>query len=158
MNIIVADTSPLNYLVQIGRVDVLPRLFSIISIPTEVLAELNHPQAPAVVRAWVSSGPSWLNVREVTAPLTLPIDVGEVAAISLAVELQCKDILIDDARGRQIASGLGLNPFGTLRVLERAADAGLLDLAKALSDLQSSNFRIHPNVLDDLRKRNPKLI
>lgn len=52
--IVIAHTSPLSYLIQIGQIDVLPKLYKRILIPPAVLAELNNPIAPKGVRAWIS--------------------------------------------------------------------------------------------------------
>jgi predicted nucleic acid-binding protein len=38
--VVVADTSPINYLVLIGQIDLLTRLYKRILIPPAVLAEL----------------------------------------------------------------------------------------------------------------------
>ncbi len=46
----ISDTTPLNYLVLIGAVDVLPQLFSTIHVPPSVIAELVHAKTPTVVR------------------------------------------------------------------------------------------------------------
>jgi hypothetical protein len=50
-------TGPLQYLVLIGAIDVVPRLFEAVTIPAVVQAELLHPVAPAVVRAWAGTPP-----------------------------------------------------------------------------------------------------
>jgi len=39
MTVVIADTSPLNYLVLIGQIELLRRLYGKVLIPTEVLAE-----------------------------------------------------------------------------------------------------------------------
>ena len=44
--VVVADTSPINYLVLIAQIDILARLYTRILIPPAVLAELKHPLAP----------------------------------------------------------------------------------------------------------------
>ncbi|HEV2987453.1 MAG TPA: hypothetical protein VG759_03355 [Candidatus Angelobacter sp.] len=44
--IIVADTSPINYLVLIKEIEVLPRLYGKIIIPEAVREELLRPEAP----------------------------------------------------------------------------------------------------------------
>ncbi len=62
MVIVVADTSPLRYLVQIDQIQLLPRLFEKILIPSVVSDELRHPSAPEVVRSWMSKKPDWLEV------------------------------------------------------------------------------------------------
>jgi len=55
--IIVADTSPINYLVLIGLQDILPTLFGQIIIPEGVLAELQAPATPSVVGQWIANRP-----------------------------------------------------------------------------------------------------
>lgn len=40
MKVVIADTSPLNYLVLVDAVEILPRLYDRITIPDAVLAEL----------------------------------------------------------------------------------------------------------------------
>jgi uncharacterized protein len=54
MIIVVADTSPINYLVQIRAIDVLPRFFDEVVLPRAVHRELLHPSTPEAVRRWVS--------------------------------------------------------------------------------------------------------
>lgn len=61
--IVVSDTSPLNYLIQVDAVHVLPELFREVYVPERVTSELRHPAAPAVVRTWISRPPAWLFIR-----------------------------------------------------------------------------------------------
>jgi len=44
--IVIADTTPLNYLVLIERVDLFPQLFGPALIPPAVLNELQQPETP----------------------------------------------------------------------------------------------------------------
>ena len=46
--VVVADTSPVNYLVLIGHIEILPRLYNRVLIPTALLDELQHPLAPSL--------------------------------------------------------------------------------------------------------------
>jgi predicted nucleic acid-binding protein len=48
--VVVADTSPINYLVLIAQIDLLKQLYARILIPPAVVAELKHPVAPKPVR------------------------------------------------------------------------------------------------------------
>lgn len=59
---IVSDTTPLNYLVLIQAIDIVPRLYERVFIPVAVRAELTASEAPASVREWISSHPLWLEV------------------------------------------------------------------------------------------------
>ncbi len=51
---VITDTSPLNYLVLIDVVHILPTLFGKVTIPDAVLRELSTAGAPPEVRAWIS--------------------------------------------------------------------------------------------------------
>ena len=51
MQVVVADTTPVRYLAEIGHLDLLPRLFETIFIPSVVYEELQHPASPQIVRA-----------------------------------------------------------------------------------------------------------
>jgi predicted nucleic acid-binding protein len=62
MQSIVADTTPLNYLVLIQAADILSSLYGKVLIPPAVKAELAHANTPDVVRTWISQPPSWLEM------------------------------------------------------------------------------------------------
>ena len=68
MTLVVADTSPLNYLILIEAIDLLPRLYRRIIIPAEVLNELIDGGAPRRVSEWAMKLPERVEVR--SAPLS----------------------------------------------------------------------------------------
>ena len=49
MRVVVADTTPIRYLAEIGHLDLLPRLFETVFIPSVVYKELQHPATPQPV-------------------------------------------------------------------------------------------------------------
>ena len=63
MKVVVADTSALNYLVQIGEVGILSNPYGSIVIPAEVFVELSDSDAPIPVRDWTRQRPAWVEVR-----------------------------------------------------------------------------------------------
>jgi predicted nucleic acid-binding protein len=89
VQLVIADTGPLNYLILIGQVDLLPALFEKIVLPATVLGELTSRKAPASVQTWSAALPAWLEVRETPTEVAKDasldtIDAGERAAIVLA--------------------------------------------------------------------------
>lgn len=89
MRIVVSDTSPINYLILIGWVDLLPRFFNEIYIPPTVFTELQASEAPPEVRKWAEKIPGWLSIRESKNKLAnLGFHSGEAEAIALAEELR----------------------------------------------------------------------
>lgn len=114
--IVVADTSPLRYLILIEHVHVLPALFGEVIVPPAVVAELTNERTPLEVRTWLADKPEWLRVqtpRETLPQLRGAIDDGEREAIALAVELRAA-VLIDDRNGRRQAEALKCPAVGTL--------------------------------------------
>lgn len=88
--IVVADAGPLQYLVRIGAVNVLPPLYQRVLIPQSVARELQQNKTPAAVCAWIAQAPSWCEIRpDPPADPTLAfLDPGERAAIPLALAVQ----------------------------------------------------------------------
>jgi predicted nucleic acid-binding protein len=126
MRLVVADTGPLNYLVLIGDIELLPKLFGRVLAPEAVCDELADRDAPAAVRAWAAQRPAWLEVRPNPdfrpddAP-TATLDRGERSAIALALALNADLVLMDDQEGVAAARRTGLVVIGTLGVLDLAA-------------------------------------
>jgi predicted nucleic acid-binding protein len=147
--IVVADTSPLNYLIRLGRPDVLREIYGRVLVPHAVLMEMQHPEAPAEVRAWASAAPAWLEamqVRQLDASLAAELGAGEREAISLALEVHADVLLIDERAGRREAEVRHLEVAGTLAVLLQASLRGYFDLAEAMAQLREHGFRASPSI------------
>jgi predicted nucleic acid-binding protein len=154
--IVVADATPLRYLILIEAVDILPALYERILIPRIVADELQRPRTPVAVRQWMMTPPAWLDVRH--APPTpehalLRLGAGERDAIVLAHTLHADLLVIDDWDGREAALQCGLTVLGTLGVLDEAASRGLVELPDALTRLQATNFRMPPEIVEMLLAR-----
>jgi predicted nucleic acid-binding protein len=59
--VVVADTSPLNYLVLIGHADILSALFERVFVPAIVRDELQNLETPQDVRNWIAARPDLLD-------------------------------------------------------------------------------------------------
>jgi predicted nucleic acid-binding protein len=146
----------LRYLIMIGSVEVLPRLFERVVVPKTVDLELAHLSTPAPVRAWLAAAPRWLERHADAAPVDgvpLSLGAGERAAIALAQSLPHSLLLIDDRAGVTAARASGLRVTGTVGVLIQAARLRLVDLDEAFSRLRATNFRYRPEFLDALLAR-----
>ena len=151
--IVVADTSPLNYLVVIGEIELLPRLYKTITIPAAVAHELRQPDAPEEVRAWIGSPPPWLIMKEPAAfhdSRLADLDRGERDALALALQEKADLVLIDERDARSVAEQCGLVVAGTLRVLATAASRNLIDLRHAFTLLRATSFRASPKLFETL--------
>jgi len=151
--IVVADTSPLNYLVRSGFAWVLPELFGRVLIPNAVRSELMHARAPVEVRDFAACPPSWLECVEVISDFEgfgRQLGAGEREAIILALEISADVILIDDLAGRVEATARGISARGTLAVLLQAGIRGDLDFRVALARIKDLGFRTTPELERDM--------
>jgi predicted nucleic acid-binding protein len=162
--LVVADTSPLNYLVWIEAVDLLRVLYGSIAIPPEVRGELTVPDAPDAVRAWANDLPDWVEVclpdpglRD--DPRWRFLDLGERAALAVALARQPAILLIDERTGASVAREQRVPVVGTLGVLDEAARRQLISLPEAIERLKQTSFRYPKKIVsrlleeDALRRR-----
>jgi predicted nucleic acid-binding protein len=142
--IVVADTSPLNYLILIQHIRVLGTIYGQVVIPPAVQDELLASRAPDSVRAWINSPPPWLEVRtpgRIDPGVDPTLDDGEREAISLVQNINEPTLLlIDDFPARIEAKRLGIEIIGTLGVLLVAHKRNLLDIRQAIARLRNTSF------------------
>lgn len=156
--LVVADTSPLNYLAWIGLADILHSVYGRVVIPPEVRAELLAENTPTVVKAWANDMPPWVEIRAAATypPLHdagfIALDSGERAAILLAMELKPAALLIDERAGSAIARRFGLSVTGTLGVLDEASRRKLISLPDAITRLKTTSFRYPKAIVERLLK------
>jgi len=104
--LVVTDTTPINYLVLIGHVDILLSLYGHVVIPQAVVGDLQHPQTPAIVRAWIAAHPSWCTIQSPHGPpdsTLLYLGDGEREALMLFQELGADAVLTDDSEAYEEA-------------------------------------------------------
>lgn len=121
MQLVIAGTGPVNYLILIGHIGILPSLFEKIILPSVVRDELDH--GPPSVRLWIASPPAWVEVRTASRrnASSGDLDPGEEDAIALAIEIHADLLLMDDREGVLAARNKGLTVTGTLGPLGLAA-------------------------------------
>lgn len=158
--IVVSDTTPLRYLIEIGEVHILEKLFGQVIIPEKVFGELQGKKTPEQVKAWIQSHPAWIEVRKANISLFTPmvkIQDGEREAIALALELKPDALLLDDEDAMKEAYRLSLPFLRTFRILEEAAKKRLLDLSEAIEKMRQTSFHIPPaKLIEEMFERDQK--
>ena len=130
--VVVSDSTCLIGLERVGELNILPALFDPIMIPPEVEREFG-------------SKFSWLQTETLTnsllvAALRLVVDAGEAEAIALASEKSCL-LISDDKQARAATKRLGVAVIGTVGVLVRAKQNGVVSAIKPILDnLELNNF------------------
>lgn len=148
---LVSNTSPVISLGLINQLTILDDLFGEIYIPKAVwdeLISLKDRFDISIISAFFNS-----KVREIKCEndLKLFIDYGESEAILLAKEINASYLLIDDKKARSIAEELGVVCIGTLGILAKAKEKGLIKSLRPLFlKLIENNRYYSKNVLNSL--------
>lgn len=157
---VVSDASPLIALARIGHFDLLPKLYGIIVIPTEVYNEVVIAGA-GLPGAKQTAGANWIQISAVRDAAALKMAVektglgaGEVSAVILAQELSADLLLVDEWKARRFALAEGLSVKGCIGILESFHRRGLLlDLRGAYIRLLAEKIRVNlPALQDSLAK------
>ena len=155
--IVIADMTPIITLMKLGRLDLLERLFGIVTVPNAVYEELVENskysvEAQIIVkcsflkRCEVSDRQSIKILREVVG-----LDAGESEAIALAEETVADLLIIDERKGRRVAKQMELKITGTIGILLQAFDCQMVSKTEILiyaEQLRKSNIRISESLLD----------
>lgn len=103
--------------------------------------------------------PEWIiamepHNAEVQKVLCSILDEGEASAIALAYNYHDAVLILDDLKARKEATRLGFRITGTLGVLYKMKQQGIINsLKEKISLLTESGFRISPKLIDDLLKK-----
>ncbi len=145
---IIADASCLIVLQNIRELSLLQKLFGTVSVTEEVAAEFGDDL------------PEWIAIKKVgnkiqQNAISLLLDVGEASSIALALETQNSLLIIDEKKGRRIAREFGVDIVGTLGIIVRANEKGLIDSVETLvSRLEGADFRISKTIKAKILKNN----
>lgn len=124
-------------------------------MPGAVAEELSRSTTPMKVRNWLAEKPDWLQIRVPSSPIEAVSarHRGEREAICLACELHADLLLVDDRKARLDAQRLNLRTIGSLGVIERAAEAGLLELREVFDQIRKTDFHVTDDLLEQVLTR-----
>lgn len=136
--IVVSNTSPIINMAVVKQLDLLRRLYEKVIIPQAVYHEITAGGAGGFGGIDIQSL-EWIETREVkdqplAVTLQTEVDRGEAEAIALAVQIEADILLLDERRGRAIASRLGFHFIGLLGVLVEAKHKKYIPKVKPLLD------------------------
>ncbi|MBI4672680.1 MAG: DUF3368 domain-containing protein [Chloroflexi bacterium] len=156
--IVVSNTTPLIGLASIQRFDLL-QMFGEVYIPQAVYDEAVVAGREEGGAKREVSGATWIKVVSVKDRLAVEVlldelDLGEAEAIVLARELNADWVLMDERKARRKLAQLGINKIGTVGILLKAKQEGLLETIRPeIEKLQQQSFRMSHDVIDAVLKQ-----
>jgi predicted nucleic acid-binding protein len=152
--IVVSNTTPLIGLATIQRFDLLQQLFGQLYIAQAVYNEVVIAGREIGGAKQEVSLANWIKTVSVKDRLAVEVllddlDLGEAETIVLAREMGADWVLMDEKKGRRKLTQLGLNKIGTLGILLKAKQVGLLPVIRPdLELLSQQGFSLSQTVID----------
>lgn len=131
---VVSNTTPIISLLKIGKLEILKELYQEIYIAEAVFMELEIGKNKKYYKDL--SKLNWIKIKEVrnknSLSYLIDLDKGEAETIILANEINADLIIMDETFGRFHAKSTNIKITGTLGLLIRAKNNGLIDTLKPL--------------------------
>ena len=147
LKIVIADTSFLIAIHKLQLFDQVRILYKEVFITQKIADEFK-----LFLPEWIIiQKPDNLQVQTV---LSFILDAGEASAIALAYNYEEVVLILDDLKARKEAIKLGFRITGTLGVLFKLKQEGLIkSLKNEISNLNKAGFRISPNIIEELLRQ-----
>ena len=147
--VIVADSSALIALATCEALFVLDALSSRVRVPPAVAEEVSVRGKPQARRLRVYVEDKITPVRAPFSQKESGLGRGEIAAMALCEQVQADVLLVDDSRARHAAQQRNITVVGSLGLLLRAKEKGVLDrLVPFMDRLRSSDLYISEAVIE----------
>ena len=149
---VVCDAGPIIGLGRVGLESLPFDLFPRVLVPEEVERELlgeDSPDADRIGRA-LSKGEIVSLEEEADPFLSAELDPGEAAVIAVAMERGISGVVIDDRKGRRVASTVyGLRVKGAAGLLVEAKRRGLVgQVGPLLEGMKEGGYFLSPGIMD----------
>ncbi len=147
--ILVSDAAPLIFLAKLDRLELIKKLFGeAIFIPKRVADEVLNPPLPPDEELTLQRFLQSVHIIyvHVSPKNQTSLSLADLSVCQLAVEQKADVVLSDDKLLRRLLQAEGLTPLGTLGLLIRAMEKGVLsksDVRRCLGELiKKHRFRI----------------
>ncbi len=134
MRKVVSNTTPIISLLKVGKLEILKELYQEIFIPYEVYLEIEAGKNKEYYIDLTKE--KWIRIVKIQSEKSLlfflDLDKGEAEAIVLANETNADLIILDETLGRFHAKHIGLNVTGTIGILLKAKENGIIDKIKPI--------------------------
>ena len=124
--LVIADAGPIFSLAIVNKLKLLNQLFDEVRIPRAVWNEITLDNKPNFYKSIKRFFESKITEIKSFNKLTFIMDYGESESVILYKELNADFLLIDDKKARHIAENFNIKCIGTLGVLSKAKEKGII--------------------------------
>lgn len=149
--LIVADTSALMALAAGDALSLLDSFFQEVCVPPAVFRECTVPGKPEAERleGYLRGKVLEVDLKDFVIA-AIGLGQGELEAMALYKRLNAERLLVDDYRARKVARLNGIEVVGSLGILLRAKESGLIpEIGPLLAVIQSAGIRYSRELVDD---------
>ncbi|MEI8203754.1 MAG: DUF3368 domain-containing protein [Bacteroidota bacterium] len=149
----ISNTTPIITLLSISRIELLRDIYSKIIIPKGVYDEIEQGKDKAYYTDL--SKLNWIEIKDISdrEPLKYlhELDKGEAEVIVLANEINADLVIIDERLGREYAEYFNLNITGSMGVLLKAKELGLIKEIKPLiKQMVNNGIWLSPKLIEKI--------
>ena len=153
MRKVISNTTPILSLLKIDKLDILKELYGQVIIPNAVYQEIEDGKHKEYYKDLTKI--DWLIIQKITDENSrdyfVDLDDGEAEVLILAKELNADLVILDEILGRRYAKVLEYKLTGTLGVLLKAKEKGIIKSLKVLLfELTKKGTWLNPKLIKEV--------
>ena len=146
----ISNTTPILSLLKINKIDLLKELYGEITIPNGVYEEIEKGKEKPYYKDLALI--DWIKIEHIknkdSMAFFIDLDDGEAEVLILAKEQNAELVILDEIMGRRYAKRLEFNLTGTIGILLKAKEKGLMkSLRVLLTELVEKGTWLNPKLI-----------
>ena len=155
MRRVISNTTPILSLLKIDKLEILKELYEQVIIPNAVYKEIEEGKHKEFYKDLKKI--DWLIIKDIkdqnSREYFVDLDDGEAEVLILAKELNADLVILDEILGRRYAKVLKFNLTGTLGVLLKAKEKGIIkSLKELLTELTEKGTWLNTKLIKEVLK------
>ena len=155
MRKIISNTTPILSLLKIDKLELLKELYGVVIIPFAVYLEIEEGKEKPFYQDLTLL--DWVEIQKIKNPNSredlIDLDDGEAEVLILAKETNADLVILDEILGRRYAKQFDINVTGTIGLLIKAKEKGLISsLKNLLSEFVEKGTWLNPKLISKALK------